>query len=334
MDPYRVWLGEVMSQQTTLKVVVPRYRVFLNRLKDVKALAHCPEEELRRLWSGLGYYARARNLKKGAAYIVEELAGQFPSSHEQWRRVPGVGPYTAAAVSSICNREPVACVDGNVIRVISRLASRCKDVWTTSGQEAIRGLAQALVETTARPGDANQALMELGQTACQKSSPTCPSCPLQESCAAFESGVVEQCPPPRPRPQSTPVDLTVVVFLRWDGAAVAIGRREGRFLRALPGFALHEKFPFGGAPSKLVRYRRAAGSFRHTITRHRITASCILGELTPHAKKAGEPELTASLGLERVQWIPVEDIASSLGSSLDTKAWRHCLGAFAELHKR
>lgn len=334
VDPYRVWLGEVMSQQTTLKVVVPRYGVLLERLPDVRALALCPEEELRGLWSGLGYYARARNLKKGAAHIVGELKGHFPSDCAHWQKIPGVGAYTAAIVSSICNGEPTACIDGNVIRVASRLASLSSDVWTSSGQEAIRKFAQSLVETTARPGDANQALMELGQTVCRRSRPACLFCPLKSSCGAFHLGVVEQCPPPKPRSRSIPVDLTVVIPVRQDGAAVAVGRRGGRFLRTIPGFALHEESPTAKASTGLVRHHPVAGTFKHAITRHRITARCCLGELMPGVERVEEAELTARLGLKSLDWIPIEKVASNLGSSLDTKAWSHSLEAFETLWKR
>lgn len=331
IDPYRVWIGEVMSQQTTLKVVVPRYRVMLGRLPDARALAACPDAELRQLWSGLGYYARAKNLKKGAAHVIERLDGRFPSNYGQWLRLPGVGPYTAAVVSSICNKEPIACLDGNVIRVMSRLSARSEEVWTGPGQKAIQGLAQSFVETTGRPGDANQAIMELGQAVCQKVRPLCPSCPLHEGCEAFARGVVADCPPPRPRPVTEKVHLTVVIPLRWDGAAVAIGRRTGRFLRNTPGFALHEDFRPVEGPGDLIRYRRGPGGFSHAITRHRITATCCLARLSRRAESADESQLAARLGLDSIEWIPRGEVAAGLGSSLDKKAWRHGLDVFAEL---
>jgi A/G-specific adenine glycosylase len=174
-DPYRVWLSEIMLQQTRVAAVIKHYREFLRRFPTVEKLAAAREASVLAAWSGLGYYRRARMLHAAAKVIVREYGGKFPNTEEQLRALPGIGRYTAAAIASIAFGKPVAVVDGNVERVLQRLAGKRlagQELWTT---------ANLLLDTN-RPGDFNQAMMELGATVCTPRAPLCLTCPVLELC--------------------------------------------------------------------------------------------------------------------------------------------------------
>lgn len=190
-DPYAIWLSEVMAQQTTLDVVVPRWERFRARFPTVEALARAKERDVLAEWSGLGYYARARNLHRAARAVA--AAGAFPSTLGGWRALPGVGAYTAAAVASIAYgvREPV--VDGNVVRVLCRLRALRLDPKAPATLAKVRALARPLVPMR-NPGDFNQALMEFGALVCTPRAPRCGACPLRSSCRAAASGTPEAFP--------------------------------------------------------------------------------------------------------------------------------------------
>lgn len=179
-DPYAIWVSEIMLQQTRVAVVIEPFEAFMKRFPTVKSLAEAPEQAVLALWSGLGYYRRARMLQQGARYVVERLGGQVPDSALKLRELPGVGGYTSAAVASIAFGEPVAVVDGNVERVICRLAGWAADR-TAVRRRAVERLAADLLDPES-PGDFNQAMMELGATICLPRGPMCLSCPLVEVC--------------------------------------------------------------------------------------------------------------------------------------------------------
>ncbi|MGB7265552.1 MAG: A/G-specific adenine glycosylase [Terracidiphilus sp.] len=183
-DPYAIWVSEIMLQQTRVAVVVDRYKTFLARFPTLVSLALAPEQEVLALWSGLGYYRRARMLHKAAKFVAEHLAGNLPTRAEELRVLPGIGAYTAAAIASIAHGEPIAVIDGNVERVLCRVAG-----WGTGSRNGggaalrhkVEDLAQRLLDP-ARPGDFNQAIMELGATACTPRNPQCLMCPLVADC--------------------------------------------------------------------------------------------------------------------------------------------------------
>ena len=179
-DPYRIWLSEIMLQQTRVAAVLDHYRIFLERFPNVQALAAASEEAVLAAWSGLGYYRRARMLRQAAQQIAEQHDGRFPQNSEALLALPGIGRYTAAAIASIAFAEPVAVVDGNVERVLQRFTG----INLTTPQTWQH--AQALLAHS-RPGDFNQAMMELGATVCVPRQPKCPECPLQELCATEQS---------------------------------------------------------------------------------------------------------------------------------------------------
>ncbi len=216
-DPYRIWVSEVMLQQTRVGTVLPYYERFLTRFPTLQDLAAADLGEVLKVWEGLGYYARARNLHRAARELVAR-GGAFPTTLEGWRRLPGVGPYTAAALHSIVNGAPVAAVDGNVRRVLARLMG-----WKVPDPRELRELAQALVPPE-RPGEHNQALMELGATLCTPRRPRCDACPLADLCRARASGDPQAFPAPRRRKPLPHHTIGAALLWRDDGRLL-ISRR-------------------------------------------------------------------------------------------------------------
>jgi A/G-specific adenine glycosylase len=193
-DPYAIWLSEVMLQQTQVATVLPYYERFMRRFPTVRALAAARLEEVLRLWAGLGYYARARNMHRTAKKVVAEFGGRFPTSIEELRTLPGIGRYSAAAIASISYGARAAVVDGNVARVVARLANLRSDVRRGPGNKKIWEFADALMPST-RCGDFNQAMMELGARVClPKGAARCSECPLRSCCKAFAAGTVARRP--------------------------------------------------------------------------------------------------------------------------------------------
>jgi A/G-specific adenine glycosylase len=202
-----------MLQQTQIATVIPYYERFLSTFPDMAALARSPLERVLELWSGLGYYRRARNLHAAAQRIVAEFGGSFPSEPEQARSLPGVGNYTAAAVLSIAYNVPLAALDGNVARVIARIDGRRGSLAEPAFRKAVESRLAALISPRF-PGDFNQALMELGQTLCLPRAPRCGACPVRRGCQGHTNGNPEDFPSPRPRRASEQHHLAAAVAFR------------------------------------------------------------------------------------------------------------------------
>jgi A/G-specific adenine glycosylase len=190
-DPYRIWVSEIMLQQTRAQAVIPYYERFLARFPTVEALAAAREDEVLALWAGLGYYSRARNLRKAAQAAV--AAGGFPRDYEAIRSLPGVGDYTAAAIASIAFGLPHAVLDGNVLRVVARVENDAADIASSRTKERFRAVAQSWLDPR-EAGHFNQALMELGATVCLPKNPLCLVCPLRDCCRARQEGTAAQLP--------------------------------------------------------------------------------------------------------------------------------------------
>jgi A/G-specific adenine glycosylase len=272
-DPYAVLVSEVMLQQTRAETVVPYYERFLARFPSVEALAEAQPDEVVALWSGLGYYRRARSLLSAARKVVR--AGGFPRTASGLERLPGIGPYTAAAVASIAFGEPVAVVDGNVERVTARLLALAGAPRRQPARRRLAAAAQVLLSRE-RPGDSNQALMELGATVCTPRQPRCPVCPLRSSCRAAAAGRPERFPR---RPRRLPLEPAVVTaaLVERDGSVLLVRRAESEGL--LPGTweLPWAHGPRRGAAARLARryggtWRLAeeAARLRHTVTRRRL----------------------------------------------------------------
>ena len=192
-DPYRIWLSEVILQQTRVAQGTEYYLRFTERFPDVASLAAAPEDEVLKLWQGLGYYSRARNLHAAARQVVERFGGRFPVALEEVRSLRGVGDYTAAAICSAAYDAPCAVVDGNVYRVLARLFDLDAPIDSTAGKRAFAELAQSQLDT-AHPGRYNQAIMDFGALRCTPSSPRCEACPLAGRCLALAAGTVAARP--------------------------------------------------------------------------------------------------------------------------------------------
>jgi A/G-specific adenine glycosylase len=267
-DPYRIWVSEVMLQQTRVQAVIPYYRNFLRHFPNLRALAAAREEELLACWSGLGYYSRARNLQRAAQVMVREHQGKFPRDYEAALALPGVGRYTAAAVLSIAYGKALAVLDGNVARVLSRLCAIPADVKTARGKEKLGQLASELVSPK-RPGDFNQAMMELGATVCLPQQPRCPQCPLRRHCTAYARDEVEHFPPPRKKVK--PVERRLLAVFIQDSEGRCLMVRRPQRANWLAGFW---ELPMWEQESDDVRpgiaLEKQIGTVRHTITENRM----------------------------------------------------------------
>ena len=191
--PYHVWISEIMLQQTRIEAVMSYYARFLEALPDVESLSRVDNDALMKLWEGLGYYSRARNLKKAAVVITEEYGGEFPQAFIELKKLPGIGEYTAGAIASICFDEKVPAVDGNVLRVIARVQGSRDNVLLPQTKKSVTEQLKMIMPQ--RAGAFNEALMELGELVClPNGAPLCESCPLQEHCTAYKKGLTEQIP--------------------------------------------------------------------------------------------------------------------------------------------
>ena len=228
--PYHVWVSEIMLQQTRVHAVLDYYRRFLAALPTVADLAACPQDDLMKLWQGLGYYSRARNLQKAAQVIMADHGGEFPSDYDAIRSLPGVGDYTAGAISSIAFGIPEPAVDGNVLRVVARITGDRRDVTRPDTKKAITDALRAVMPLDC-PGDFNQALMELGATVClPNGAPLCDQCPAKDFCVAHREGTADQLPVKPPKKARRVEERTVYIILR-EGK-VALRRRPDKGLLA------------------------------------------------------------------------------------------------------
>lgn len=254
-DPYRIWLSEVMLQQTRAAAVIPYYERFLSRYPSVAALAGAPEAEVLALWSGLGYYSRARNLHRAARTI--HFSGAFPSTYDAIRALPGVGDYTAAAVSSIAFGLPHAVLDGNVMRVLSRVTMEHGAISSGRTRERLNQTAAQLLPR-ANPGEFNQAMMELGATLCLPKSPQCLLCPIAAHCLARQSGRESEFPIRAARKSFS--EVTGELFVVASGDRVLLWQRPNHSRRLAGFWELPGSEQLPAAPRETH-----IGSFRHTI---------------------------------------------------------------------
>ncbi len=228
--PYRVWVSEIMLQQTRVAAVLGYFAKFMEAFPTVQDLAAAPEDRLMKLWQGLGYYSRARNLQKAARQIVTDFGGEFPTDHRDIRSLAGVGDYTAAAIASICFGQPVPAVDGNLLRVSARVLGDGTDITTTQGKRHFTAALQEVIPLDF-PGQFNQAMMDLGATVClPNGAPLCGQCPAAEFCRARGAGRTGELPV-RPAKKPRRVEERVV-FLLFHGGKVALRRRPAKGLLA------------------------------------------------------------------------------------------------------
>ncbi len=220
-DPYRIWISEIMLQQTRVAAVIPYFEKFCAHFPDVKALADAPESEVLRLWSGLGYYGRARNLQAAAQQIVRDHAGTFPATEETIRALRGIGAYTTNAILSIAFGEKHAVLDGNVARVVARLAAIRGDLRESANWSLLQKTADPLLASEV-PGDWNQAMMELGATICTPRSPQCLICPVEKFCRARQLGIQDLIPEKRKKRATALVTLACAILSDSQGLCILL----------------------------------------------------------------------------------------------------------------
>ncbi len=286
-DPYRIWLSEVILQQTRVEQGLPYYERYLQRFPRVAELAAAREDEVLKLWEGLGYYSRARNLLAAARMVVEALDGQFPTTYQGLLQLPGVGPYTAAAIASFAYQLPHAVVDGNVYRVLARFFGLDLPVDTTSGKKVFRQLAQELLAKD-QPARYNQAIMDFGATVCRPKNPICRTCPLAAACQARASQQVERLPLKSKRLQKRTryfhylvLEYADQVFLRqrvhkdiwrglYDFPLIETPSPSDPDSQLLDRYSFTEDGP--AELSLQASFLRQSGPYRQTLTHQRIVA--------------------------------------------------------------
>ena len=318
-DPYRVWLSEIMLQQTTVKTVAPYFARFVARWPTVRALAAAAPDDVLGLWAGLGYYARARNLHACARAVVERHGGQFPGTQRELARLPGIGSYTAAAIATIAFEQPVAAVDGNVERVMTRLLAIDREL--PAARAHVRSVTQGIVPSR-RAGDFAQALMDLGATVCTPRKPACVLCPWRRDCAAHRRGDPERFPVKRPKPQGGLRRGAAFVVRRDDGMVLLRTRPPNGLLGGMTevptsdwtqGFDVHD--PLRHAPRlgrARPRWQRRPGTVRHVFTHFPL-------ELTVYAAEV-RADAVAPCG---ARWVPGGDLAGEALPSLMRKVLAH-----------
>ncbi len=271
-DPYAIWISETMLQQTRVETVLPYYARFLRELPDVGSLAEAPEEQVLALWSGLGYYRRARMLHAAAKAVAAEQGGRLPESADELRQLRGVGAYTAGAIASIAFGQRAALVDGNVARVLARLYAIEDDVKSAPGARRVWELAEQLVaEVDGAPGDWNQALMELGATVCTPREPRCPECPVAPGCEARARGMVGELP--RATAKRKPLTVNRVALVIASRSHVVLAHRRPE---ALVGGLWEPPIAEGTDPRALAARLgvegalRAGGRVVHVLSHRRM----------------------------------------------------------------
>ena len=310
-EPYAVWVSEIMLQQTRVEAVIPYYRRFMQALPDVRALADAPEEQLLKLWEGLGYYNRVRNLQKAARQIMTEHSGVFPGEYAKIRKLSGIGPYTAGAIASICFEQPTPAVDGNVLRVFSRLYNDPGVITEPAVKKAFTARVMEH-QPPEKAGDYNQALMELGATVCTPRSPDCAHCPVQAHCGAFAADEAEDYPVKDPKPVKAVEEFDVYLIVK-DGRALVRKRPKSGLLAGL------WEFPHGKLPVR-VKQELPPVDVKHVFT-HKIWLMHGL-----RAELAGEAEGCVWVDAQELAALPMptpmDKYRKELLESGEMKEWK------------
>jgi A/G-specific adenine glycosylase len=319
-DPYRVWLSEIMLQQTTIKAVVPYFARFTARWPNARALAAAPLDDVLKLWAGLGYYARARNLHACAKAVVERHGGCFPRDQAALATLPGIGPYTAAAIAAIAFDAPAAAVDGNVERVVARLYAVGEQL--PAAKPDIRRLTERLVPIE-RAGDFAQALMDLGATICTPKKPACALCPWTSACAARRRGDPETFPLKAPKKEGRLRRGAAFVVVRSDGFVLVRSRAPTGLLGGMTEVPTTQwTHDFDGGTELAPRlgraqpkWRRVGGVVRHVFTHFPLELVVYVAEVSAHA--------VAPRG---ARWVRRRDLPDEALPNVMRKVLAHALG--------
>ena len=295
-DPYAVWVSEVMLQQTQVAMVIPYYQRFLEALPTVADLARAPLERVLQLWSGLGYYRRARHLHQAAKEVVRRFAGAFPRDYELIRSLPGIGDYTARAILSIAFGLPYTLLDGNVARVLARLAALKGNLHQPGFRRAAVAQLQPLLAPQS-PGDFNQALMELGQTLCLPRAPQCTACPVRRWCLGYQSGRPQLYPQPRPRRAAESHYLAAAILRHGPRVGMVRGLADGllddlwnfpsAFGRSRAEALASLRRKLAGFKSPSLTLRDSIAELRHGITYRSICVHAYSAEVSHPRRQSG-----------------------------------------------
>lgn len=312
-DPYRIWVSEIMLQQTRVEAVIPYYERFLARFPRVDSLAAAPRQEVLASWSGLGYYRRARMMHDAARLVVDRHDGRWPAAHAAIRALPGIGDYTAAAIASIAFDEPRVALDGNAYRVLARLSDERRDIRRSAPKHSLHQLGQALIESTGtgERGEFTQALMELGATVCVPRAPQCPACPWSPSCEGFVAGSAPNLPSRGARRPSRKVEISIAIARQGNRILV---RQRPPGASVMPGFwELPSVEGAADALGRLGPLRSASpmysGAFAHAITD------------TSYRCRVYEASALSDPG-EGYRWMSVDELAEVPLATISRKALR------------
>jgi len=349
-DAYRIWVSEIMLQQTTVVAVVPYFERFLARFPTIHSLAQAREHDVLRLWEGLGYYSRARNLRLAAKQVVAESSGTLPHELSELIRLPGIGRYTAGAIASLAYDRPAPIVEANTLRVYARLLAFDGDVHSTAGRNVIWNFAERAVPRRSA-GVFNQALMDLGAMICTPVEPRCPECPVRSCCRAFRDGVKRDIPRPRTRPQPTFVNDAMIAVRKdgryllrrsppgerwaglWEFLRISLGegklQKNGDDRRAKSSSQLHAlsastvrqiEQAVAERSGLMADAQPHAFEFHHTVTRFRIRLLCVIAEYQSGAVK---PQ-------DNFRWVTLKQFGK-LALSMPARKFADQLTASAEL---
>ena len=323
-DAYRIWIAEVMLQQTRIAAVLPYYERFLDKFPNVASLARAPQPDVLRRWSGLGYYSRARNLHKAAREIVARHAGEFPRTLDAALALPGIGRYTAAAILSIAYGVPLATLDGNVARVLARIFALRGDLRAPRRWRELNCLADQLLAHSA-PGDWNQAVMELGETVCTPQNPRCAECPIERDCRAHARNLIAQIPSPRRRRRAIRVRIAAAILRDPRGRTLLV-RDPGAHDRVLfsrmwqfpaievsrhPRIELENHLRETLALNSALLSLEALPATRHGVTFRNVTLLPFLLEL-PRLPK---PPRSRAITLKTIHRLPVSSATRKLATA-------------------
>lgn len=315
-DPYLIWLSEVILQQTRVAQGLPYYQRFAETYPTVQDLAAAPEDEVLRLWQGLGYYSRARNMHHTARQIVEQYGGEFPDRYSELLKLRGVGNYTAAAIASFAFREKVAVLDGNVFRVLARVFGLSEDIAVPASRKVFQQLADQLIPADA-PDTFNQAIMEFGAIQCTPLMPDCLFCPLQQTCFAFNHGLVQELPVKAKAKAARPRFFHYMVF-ELEGNYYLRKRLGGDIWEGLYDFYLYESDSKVLEPDALLRELNEAGiaieesqlqlpkkDYKHILSHQKITARFYLIRLQSRLREEVVQETRLALfDREKIDALP------------------------------
>ncbi|WP_026477541.1 A/G-specific adenine glycosylase [Alkaliphilus transvaalensis] len=327
-NPYLIWISEIMLQQTRVETVIDYYNRFIKKFPKIEDLAHASEEEVLKLWEGLGYYSRGRNLHKAAKQMVEKYEGVVPSSYKEIIKLPGVGPYTAGAILSIAYNQPVAAIDGNVMRVYSRLYHIEQDIMEKKTIDQVRYLVEGMMPI-GNCNDFSEALMELGATVCTPKNPNCCQCPIQEYCLAKQLGKENDLPIRINKTKVTQHHKAILWIQREDKILIKKNKEKGLLagMWVLPTLETQGKFKkiaeiqqevdlsYGG-----IKINQYIGDEKHIFTHQKWNIAIFIGCCN---KKSMNIE-------EEYQWLPIEELKNIALPTLYQKVISHCQSAIKE----